>query len=158
MNKLMIENNDDKIIDISTVYQEESQEEKYLKRKYEFRYNEVLSKPEYKLISQPISEYNEVDEMALNSLYRELRNSKIKTSKDNLANIIKSDFCPTYNPFHDYLNGLPEWDQLSDHILELANTIKTTDDEYWQRMLKKWLVALVGSLLDDKTYPLNKSG
>ncbi len=151
MNEIIDETNDCKVIDLTTVYQDESQEEKYLTRRYSFRYNEVLSRPEYKLIPQSISEYKELDDMALNSLFRELRNNKVKCSKDNLACILKSDFCPTYNPFHEYLNGLPEWDQQTDHILELANTIKTTDDEYWQRTLKKWLVALVGSLLDDKT-------
>jgi len=68
---------DPKVIDINTIYREVPQEEKFLKQKYSLRYNEVLSRPEYKLIHQPISEYKELDDMALNSLYRELRNNKV---------------------------------------------------------------------------------
>ena len=61
-----------------------------------------------------------------------------------------SDFCELYNPFEDYFYNLPSYDEKTDYILELANTITTTKQDLWQQCFKKWIVAMVGCVLDDK--------
>ncbi len=63
---------------------------------------------------------------------------------------LNSDFCPLFNPFEDYFNNLPSYDEKTDYITDLANTITTTKQDLWQQCFKKWLVAIVGCVLDDR--------
>ena len=48
----------------------------------------------------------------------------------------------------EYLNSLTQWDQQTDYIQQLIDTVSTTDNIYWQHCFKKWIVAMVGSLYD----------
>lgn len=85
-----------------------------------------------------------------NSMLRECLKGRIKTNLSSLRNLLYSDFCELYNPFEDYFFNLPTYDEKTDYISELANTITTTKQELWQQCFKKWLVAMVGCVLDDK--------
>jgi predicted P-loop ATPase len=75
---------------------------------------------------------------------------RIKTNLSSLRNLLYSDFCELFNPFEDYFFNLPTYDEKTDYITELANTITTTKQDLWQQCFKKWLVAMVGCVLDDK--------
>ncbi len=123
--------------------------EKYLTDRYEFRYNVVTGKIEYKFIGDP--EFQKINDYIENSLHREIQKAKLKCNITILRGILGSDFCEIYNPFLDYFNGLAAWDETTDHITALGNTITTTDPEYWQLCFKKWLVGMVGTAIDDKT-------
>ncbi|HAI85340.1 MAG TPA: virulence-associated E family protein, partial [Chitinophagaceae bacterium] len=68
----------------------------------------------------------------------------------SLRSLLYSDFCQLYNPFEHYFESLPEYDLKTDYITQLANTITTTKQELWQHCFKKWLVAMVGCVLNDK--------
>jgi len=85
-----------------------------------------------------------------NSMLRECLKGRIKTNLSSLRNLLYSDFCVLFNPFEDYFFNLPTYDEKTDYITELANTITTTKQELWQQCFKKWLVAMVGCVLDDK--------
>jgi predicted P-loop ATPase len=123
------------------------QVERYLKSKYDVRYNVVLGKAEYKLKTEvnylPVSDY------VINSLEREMLNADIPCNVSLLEKTLRSDYSPIFNPFETYFEGLPEWDGKTDHILALAQTVTTTDDTLWIYCFKKWLVALVGCALSD---------
>jgi len=75
--------------------------------------------------------------------------SGVKSTRDRLKNLLISDFSKIYNPFIEYLNNLPEWDGKTDHIEQLADTVHTTNDQFWKKAFKKWFVSLVGSLVED---------
>ena len=94
-------------------------------------------------------------------MLRECLKGRIKTNLSSLRNLLYSDFCELYNPFEDYFYNLPEYNPNSslpngegqggaDYILELANTITTTKQDLWRECFKKWIVAMVGCVLDDK--------
>jgi predicted P-loop ATPase len=85
-----------------------------------------------------------------NSMLRECLKGRIKTNLSSLRNLLYSDFCELFNPFEDYFFNLPTYDEKTDYITELANTITTTKQDLWQQCFKKWLVAMVGCVLDDK--------
>lgn len=71
--------------------------EEYLSAQYEFRYNTVLHRAEYR----PRGEggYTAVDRYRINTLKRALnKEANIQTSTDNLYSIIESDFSPRINP------------------------------------------------------------
>jgi predicted P-loop ATPase len=85
-----------------------------------------------------------------NSMLRECLKGRLKTNLSSLRNLLYSDFCELFNPFEDYFFNLPTYDEKTDYITELANTITTTKQELWQQCFKKWLVAMVGCVLDEK--------
>ncbi len=67
--------------------------------------------------------------------------------------IIESDFYPDYHPLKEYLESLPVWDGMTDHIDRLASTVHVTGctQELHNRFFKKWMVAMVAAWLDDGT-------
>ena len=67
--------------------------------------------------------------------------------------IIESDFYPEYHPLKEYLESLPVWDGMTDHIDRLASTVHVTGctQELHNRFFKKWMVAMVAAWLDDGT-------
>jgi predicted P-loop ATPase len=121
--------------------------ENYLRQHYQFRYNEVTSRIEFKPTTA--SNFELLNDYKLNSIYRDLKLNRIKTSVSELRAIINSDFVPVFNPFKDYFENLPQWDGQTDYIAQLAATVSTTNDQLWEKCLRKWLVAMVGSAIQE---------
>jgi predicted P-loop ATPase len=122
--------------------------ENHLRNNYYFRFNQVFGRIEFK--TRTDSEYEWLTDYKFNSMNRGLLKRQIRTSKDILKSIIHSDFVSPYNPFTDYFNNLPEWDGTTDYIKQLAETIKTGEDEFWLKCFRKWIVATVGCSTVDK--------
>lgn len=149
--------------------------EAYLSSHYQLRYNIVTSKLEIRKICStqsvdsdpakpppvtvptspdttncqlpflPLTDYHE------NSLLREILKNNLKCSAALLRSILYSDFSNFYDPFHDYFLHLPLWDGKTDYIQLLAETVNTTSQELWCKCFKKWLVAVVAAVFDNKT-------
>ncbi len=144
--------------------------ELFLSNKYVFRHNIVSGKLEYQQLSNssPLGrsggakkKWNVMNDFIENSMLRECLKGRIKTNLSSLRNLLYSDFCVLFNPFEDYFYNLPNYEPDSslpfgegwggaDYITELANTITTTKQDLWQQCFKKWLVAMVGCVLDEK--------
>lgn len=123
--------------------------ENYLSKHYDFLYNEITCRVEFRKKEE--KEYKKLTEIELNTIKRKLLNANIPFDQTRLQLTLNSDFSKIYNPFLDYMNSLPEYSTNSeDYIAQLANTVKTDNQELFERVLKKWLVALVGSLIDDE--------
>jgi len=133
--------------------------ELFLSNKYVFRHNIVSGKLEFQYYSK--KKWNVMNDFIENSMLRDCLKGRLKTNLSSLRNLLNSDFCPLYNPFEDYFNNLPVYNPDSslpfgeaqggeDYITQLANTITTTKQDLWQQCFKKWLVAMVGCVLDDK--------
>ncbi|ENA1802871.1 DUF3874 domain-containing protein [Flavobacterium psychrophilum] len=122
--------------------------ENFLSGKYVFRHNIVSGKLEFQYFGK--KKWNVMNDFIENSMLRECLKGRIKTNLSSLRNLLYSDFCQLFNPFEDYFYNLPKYDEKTDYITELANTITTTKQELWQQCFKKWLVAMVGCVLDDK--------
>jgi Virulence-associated protein E/VirE N-terminal domain len=122
--------------------------ELFLSNKYVFRHNIVSGKLEFQYFGK--KKWNVMNDFIENSMLRECLKGRIKTNLSSLRNLLYSDFCVLFNPFEDYFFNLPSYDEKTDYITELANTITTTKQELWQQCFKKWLVAMVGCVLDEK--------
>jgi hypothetical protein len=122
--------------------------ELFLSTRYVFRHNIVSSKLEFQYFGK--KKWNVMNDFIENSMLRECLKGRIKTNLSSLRNLLYSDFCVLFNPFEDYFFNLPSYDEKTDYITELANTITTTKQDLWQQCFKKWLVAMVGCVLDDK--------
>jgi predicted P-loop ATPase len=94
--------------------------------------------------------YRDLTETDFNSIRVKLSLEGTPCSKENFKTIIFSDQWEQYDPYKEFLHGLPEWNG-HDYIADLAATVKTDDDKYWEWCLRKWLVAFVGSLAEEET-------
>ena len=142
--------------------------ENYLSTHYEFRYNTVLDKTEYR--SKGNSDFVKVGRYEINTLRRELDcDEDIMTSSDNLYSIIESSFSPRINPVQEYSKELPLID-IGDGssnggsysgssvptffslkaIPDLASCVVVRNSEKWLPYLTKWLVAVVANAMDDR--------
>jgi hypothetical protein len=122
--------------------------ELFLSNKYVFRHNIVSGKLEFQYFGK--KKWNVMNDFIENSMLRECLKGRIKTNLSSLRNLLYSDFCVLFNPFEDYFFNLPSYDEKTDYITELANTITTTKQDLWHQCFKKWLVAMVGCVLDEK--------
>ena len=132
-----------------------SEIEAYLSTHYEFRYNTVLGRTEYR--SKNDAHFSKVGRYEINTLRRELDNDVgIITSSDNLYSIIESSFSPRINPIQEYFKGLPLVDVSSSSpfalkaIPHLASCVVVRNSDKWLPYLTKWLVAVVASAMDDR--------
>lgn len=135
------------IYDGELASQDADQLETYLTSKWDFKINEIRSKVEWKLKSECV--FKELREIDLNSLYRNCRKDFPKLKRPDLQSILYSDFSVKYNPFEEYFNNLPEWEEEYDFIEMLGNTIQTPNQEHWLKCFKKWFVAMIGCMIVD---------
>lgn len=121
--------------------------EDYLRANYLLRYNVITRRletaPAAGKAYEPLEDYTE------NSIFRDLCNQGFRCSHKNLGYLLRSDFVERFNPFHTYLESLPAWDGVTDHIDRLAATVTVsgTDDDNaeWRADFKRWFVAMVAS-------------
>lgn len=122
--------------------------ETFLDYRYNFQYNIVTGRLEYKTIKanlwKPITDFVE------NSILREILKAKVKCNINILRNLLHSDYCLQYDPFRDYFQNLKENEDEVDYINQLANTVKTTKQKLWQVCYKKWFVAMVACVTNEK--------
>ncbi len=121
--------------------------EKWLNERYSFRYNQLRGTTETK--TKNSNQWNLLNDRIFNSMLIELKRSGIQCTSDLLSSLLNSNFVEVYHPFKGYLATLPAWDG-KDHIAELAKLIVTENQDFWELSIRKWLVALVASLLDPK--------
>ncbi|NDK57693.1 VapE domain-containing protein [Pontibacter fetidus] len=123
--------------------------EDFLRTRYDFRRNAITGYVEYRKAGQ--GAFLIMSDEHQNSLWRELSRAKIIFPVGALIQLLNSDFAPSYDPFVEYFDRLPAWDGETDHIQMLADGVKTHNAEFWSLCLRRWLIALAGSLVDTET-------
>lgn len=124
--------------------------ENYLSKIYDFRFNEIKQKPEYKEKKQKT--FKAIDKYKLLSIKRELDAQNLAVSKDGLLDIIQSDYAKKINPVKEYFEKLPEWIEGvdKDYINLLCDTIVCKNGNDWRNFLKRWIVAVVANVFNDE--------
>lgn len=123
-----------------------------LRGQAEWRYNTWRQRPEVKEKGQ---EWRPVHDRDLDTFYCRLlaRGLKVK-QQDVKAMIFSRDFCPDYDAFATWLNGLKPWnpdtdpDYLHDFYVGHMEFNDPENEDFYDRMLKKWHVGLVAQVLD----------
>ena len=136
-------------------FSKNSEIEAYLSTHYEFRYNTVLGRTEYRGKNDAL--FSKVGRYEINTLRREIDNDiGIITSSENLYSIIESSFSPRINPIQEYFKNLPLVDVSSSSpfslkaIPDLASCVVVRNSDKWLPYLTKWLVAVVANAMDDR--------
>ena len=142
------------------------------------RFNEITSRVEYKaptddnLKSHTDSTdftdegiWTPINDRKVNSLWSKM-SEVTRVNKQDIYNIIESDYVPLFNPFTEYLSILQSVESVrsvcqnkspsvgeKDYIRELAQTVRVKGGEQeqmlWHLYLKKWLVGMVASWISD---------
>lgn len=123
--------------------------EEYLNKKYEFYFNVFSSKTYYKKLNSD-KNFLPIDDYFLNSVYRELRYDKIRTTINELRTILHSDYVKQRNPFKHFLNSIENYDDKIDYIDQISSTVKSHDDKYFRWAFKKWFVGMVACALNTR--------
>jgi hypothetical protein len=124
--------------------------EAWLQQCYVFRFNVIKQKPEWKKADKPKDKFIPLDDYTLLSMKRELDAAGYTISSAGLKEILCSSFSPAVNPVKQYFRDLFPWDEVTDHIAELANTVTCKNSEDWHTYFKKWLVAVVANVFIDE--------
>ena len=140
--------------------------ENFLNTQGKFRYNMITRKTEARLNyelgidnsdNNDNPAFSELTDRDINTLWRRMSRTGINVKLMNIISVIQSDFVELWNPFEDYFYSLPKWNGETDYIALVANMVRVkrhgseTQEEAQQRFvecLRKWLVAMVASLLD----------
>lgn len=125
----------------------------YLNAHYDIRRNTVLDRLEY--IARDGKEDAKKDAQAYrplrakdyNSIFLSLQLAGINCFQNYLKAVIDSDYAHDFNPFEAYFTALPPWDGTTDYIGRLADTVTTTDREFWHESFRRWLVGMVAGAL-----------
>ena len=142
------------------------------------RFNEITSRVEFKaptddnLKSHTDSTdftdegiWTPINDRKVNSLWSKM-SEVTRVNKQDIYNIIESDYVPLFNPFTEYLSTLQSVESVrsvcqnkspsvgeKDYIRELAQTVRVKGGEQeqmlWRLYLKKWLVGMVASWISD---------
>lgn len=112
----------------------------HLKERYVFRFNMANSRMEFRKLDETVFHY--LDDNAFNSIKVEIGCENISCSRETLKTIIFSNVWESYDPYKLWYDSLPEF-QGEDPIADLANTVTTDDQEYWNFCFRKWIVAMV---------------
>lgn len=121
--------------------------EKYLSRRYLFRFNTIALDIEFRRKGNPNWEVlNE------NTLFVELQKKGIKCSMNNLLAILKSDFVTHFNPLISYYESLPKWNGYTDHIQHLLSFINPLDRDQFDYHFKKWIVRAVKCAIEPEYF------
>jgi len=121
--------------------------ERYLRKKYEFRFNEILKDCFYRPRPKKGEDGGEFQKVCIPDLWRELALRGFNYSMSKLEATIGSNFVEKYNPFVECFEQLEPWDG-EDWIKKLCRYIvleNETDSEIQRLyiMLKKWLVRCI---------------
>ena len=125
--------------------------ESFLKEQTELRFNVITRICELKWKDKEEEGFGELTDRDGNTLWSRMNKQVKPTRLADLYNVLHSEFVPEFNPFRDYFHSLPPWDGHTDHIAQLAQTVHLTDtsqSELFLKCLRKWLVAMVPTLLE----------
>ncbi|MBN9302273.1 MULTISPECIES: VapE domain-containing protein [Dysgonomonas] len=124
--------------------------EEELRTLYNFRFNTVKSRTEYRDIHAQ-GEFRPVTKYFLNSLRREIDvRIGITTSADNIRAILESNFAEKVHPIREYLSRLPLLNPLDfGYTEQLLQTVEVSNPDKWNEYLVKWLIGVVANAMSD---------
>lgn len=122
--------------------------EEVIKADYQLRFNSVTNRLE--TCTTKDNRFKPVSEVQYNTIFTELNRKGLTCSLTELRQILESDLTSQIDPFKEYFDNLEEWNQTIDYIGTLASKVITNNNQLWQKCFKKWIVAVVASLLDHK--------
>ena len=111
----------------------------FLSNRFDFRYNRLTGVTEYREKEAVGKPFRPIDEREMNGMIVDARLEGIACWNSMVPTLVLSNKVESFNPFHLYMNELPEWDR-KDRVTPLLQRV--SDDEMWLRGGRYWLRAM----------------
>jgi len=121
--------------------------EKYLKERFDFRYNESCNELQAKRKGEKLFTTANPDDIFYN-----MKRENVTMNRQDFDALLRSSFVPRFDEFENYFSTLPEWDGVTDHIEKLASHVKCNDQERFNWQFKKALVRTVKQAIGRNYY------
>ena len=115
---------------------------KFLKSRYEFRYNKLERVSEFKILNKANYGWLTLDQQRFNSILLDIQGSGLNIWEKDFNRYLNSMKVHIYDPVWNYLYSLDhKWDG-NDHIGRLADTVPTKCKQ-WKLWFRKWFIGMV---------------
>lgn len=130
----------------------------FIANNYEFRFNIVASQYEFREIeyvgrnkkTRINTPWKKYDDRVKNRILLDLMQNDCDIPQDKYNIFVESEeISPDYDPFAEYFENLEPWDEKTDYVEQIANTIKTNDNEHFKSTLMRFLVGTLDCLLEE---------
>lgn len=126
----------------------------YIASRYEFRFNVVTSLYEYRPLKRgkrdPKINWLRYGDRIRSNILVEMYEKDLDLAKDKFDMFVESEHVsPDYNPFLEYFNRIPKWDEKTDYLEQLSSTVETNRPDHFYETLKKFFVGTLDCLLDE---------
>ena len=113
----------------------------FLRRRYRFRRNTITNQIEYVEEGMYMFDWSPLTKEAMNRITIEALTEGIVAWDKDVKRFVESTLVADYDPVHDYLSALPEWDG-KDRVGELARRVPTANAD-WERNFHTWMLGMV---------------
>lgn len=117
------------------------QMDEFMKRRYEFRFNQLTSQVECRQRNSFDFYFRPVDRRLMASITMNAQYEGLKLWDKDVVRYLNSDRVPLYQPVEEFLYGLPHWDG-KDHIGDLAKRVPC-DNPHWEQLFRRWFLGMV---------------
>lgn len=117
------------------------QMDEFMKRRYEFRFNQLTSQVECRQRNSFDFYFRPVDRRLMASITMNAQYEGLKLWDKDVVRYLNSDRVPLYQPVEEFLYGLPHWDG-KDHIGDLAKRVPC-DNPHWAQLFRRWFLCMV---------------
>ena len=114
----------------------------FLNENFDFRYNVLTDMPECK--PKNTNTYRMIDKRMMNTLSFEAMMNGVDCKDADVKRFLFSERIPTFHPFKDYIDGLPEWDG-TDRVTTLA--ARVSGKAMWLNGFHRWMLGMVAQWL-----------
>ena len=117
------------------------QMDEFMKRRYEFRFNQLTTQVECRERNTFNFYFHPVDKRQMASITMNAQYEVLKLWVKDVVRYLNSDHVPVYQPAEEFLYDLPHWDG-KDHIGDLAKRVPC-DNPHWPHLFRRWFLSMV---------------
>lgn len=115
----------------------------------EFEIRNNIVKDCFELKKKSLEKWEQMDEIQENTVFKFITNTYPELNKTRIIQLIKTTEVEQYDNLVNYINTLPPWDN-HDYIKDISQTISCSNSINFEKDFKKWIVALVATIINPK--------
>ena len=117
------------------------QMDEFMKRRYEFRFNQLTAQVECRERNSFNFYFCPVDKRLMASIAMNAQYEGLKLWDKDVARYLNSDHVPVYQPVEEFLYALPRWDG-KDYIGDLAKRVPC-NNPHWIQLFRRWFLNMI---------------
>lgn len=119
----------------------------FFDRRYQLRYNVVKQVTEYRPNDLTYKEWKPLTDRDLKSIVVEEMKEGGESWMNDIRTYVESAHIQDYNPIHEFLAAVGEWDGKQDYIGAFARRLPT-NYPHWETFFHRWFLAMVAQALN----------